>query len=91
MVQIELWLERDKAMIDPLKTIGIERGKRFEPNAKTKEILADAIQEARAWFEARYDIIPPFYEGGRWFFSRRTHTMRIRSTASPRRRMPMDQ
>jgi hypothetical protein len=44
MVQIEPWLERDKAMIDPLKTIGIERGKRFEPNAKTKEILADAIK-----------------------------------------------
>ena len=50
------------------RPIGIERGKRFDPNAKTKEILTDAIQEARAWFEARYDIIPPFYEGRRWFF-----------------------
>ena len=68
MVQTEPWLERDKAMIDPLKTVGIERGKPFEPNAKTKGILTDAIQEARAWFEARYDIIPPFYEGRRWFF-----------------------
>ena len=27
MVQAEPWLERDKAMIDPLRTIGIEQGK----------------------------------------------------------------
>jgi hypothetical protein len=31
MVQAEPWLERDKAMIDPLKTLGIERGQPFEP------------------------------------------------------------
>ena len=37
MVQAEPWLERDKAMIDPLKTIGIERGKPFAPSAKTTE------------------------------------------------------
>jgi hypothetical protein len=68
MVQAEPWLERDRAMIDPLKTIGIERGKPFKPDARTKEILADAIQEAKAWFDARYDTIAPFYEGKRWFF-----------------------
>ena len=27
-----------------------------------------AIQEAKAWFDARYDTLPPFYEGERWFF-----------------------
>lgn len=68
MVQAEPWLERDKAMIDPLKTIGIERGKPFQPDAKTQAILNAAVQEARAWFEARYDTLPPFYDGGRWFF-----------------------
>ena len=52
MVQAEPWLERDKAMIDPLKTIGIERGKPFKPDAKTKQILNDAIQEAKAWLDA---------------------------------------
>ena len=36
-VQREPWLERDKAMIDPLKTIGIEKGKPFSPDARTKE------------------------------------------------------
>ena len=68
MVQAEPWLERDKAMIDPLKTIGIERGKPFRPDAKTQAILVSAIQEAKAWFEARYDALPPFYEDQRWFF-----------------------
>ena len=53
MVQAEPWLERDKAMIDPLKTIGIERGKPFKPDAKTQQILNSAIQEAKAWFEAQ--------------------------------------
>jgi hypothetical protein len=68
MVQAEPWLERDKAMIDPLKTIGIERGKPFKPDTNTKRILSDAIQEAKAWFDSRYDSLPPFYDGERWFF-----------------------
>jgi hypothetical protein len=36
MVQAEPWLERDKAMIDQLKTIGIERGKAFNPDKKQR-------------------------------------------------------
>ena len=35
-VQAEPWLERDKAMIDMLKTIGIEKGKPFKPDEKTQ-------------------------------------------------------
>ena len=35
-VQREPWLERDKAMIDQLKTIGIEKGKTFKPDARTQ-------------------------------------------------------
>lgn len=38
-VQREPWLERDKAMIDVLKMTGIEKGKAFSPDARTKEIL----------------------------------------------------
>jgi hypothetical protein len=68
MVQAEPWLERDKAMIDQLKTIGIERGKPFAPDAKTQQILNGAAKEAKAWFEARYDALPPYYEGEHWFF-----------------------
>ena len=68
MVQDEPWLERDRAMIDPLKTIGIERGKPFAPDAHTQRILDDAIEEARAWLDARYDSLEPYYDGEHWFF-----------------------
>ena len=37
IVQREPWLERDKAMIDQLKSIGIEKGKLFKPDAKDAE------------------------------------------------------
>ena len=42
MVQIEPWLHRDRAMIDQLKSIGIEKGKPFNPDADTQEILKQA-------------------------------------------------
>ena len=42
MVWAEPWLERDKAMIDQLNTIGIDRGKAFNPDKRTKEILITA-------------------------------------------------
>ena len=41
-VQREPWLPRDKVMIDQLKTIGIEKGKQFQPDDKTRKILTDA-------------------------------------------------
>src|SRR5580698_924326 len=49
IVQTEPWLTRDKAMIDELKTIGIEKGKPFDPDAKTQAALKDAVGEAHAW------------------------------------------
>ena len=39
MMQIEPWIERDRAMIDPLKTLCIEKGKPFKPDAKTTQVL----------------------------------------------------
>ena len=68
MVQAEPWLERDKAMIDQLKSVGIERGKRFQPDTKTQQILTDAMLEAKAWFDARYDTLAPYYADEQWFF-----------------------
>ena len=50
--QSEPWLERDRAMIDPLRSIGIEKGKPFNPDATTQDILNDAAQEARQWLDA---------------------------------------
>src|SRR6476659_6910389 len=42
VVQMEPWLPRDKLMIDMLKSIGIEKGQPFNPDAKTQEILKSA-------------------------------------------------
>ena len=68
MVQAEPWLTRDKAMIDSLKTIGIEKGKAFSPDAKTRVILDDAAKEAHAWLETKYEALftPPYYDGTGW-------------------------
>jgi hypothetical protein len=67
MVQTEPWLERDKAMIDMLKSIGIEKGKPFNPDAKTQVALEGAAREAQAWLNARYEtVFPPYYEGEQW-------------------------
>ena len=67
MVQAEPWLERDKAMIDQLKTIGIERGKPFRPDAGTQQALNTAMKEAKAWLDVGYEkLLSPYYEGGRW-------------------------
>jgi hypothetical protein len=68
-VQSEPWLERDKAMIDPLKTIGIEKGKPFRPNEATQGLLNAAAAEAHAWLELKYEtMFAPYYEDRRWVF-----------------------
>jgi hypothetical protein len=67
VVQSEPWIERDRAMIDQLRTIGIEKGKPFVPNEATKKILNAAIGEAKAILEQRYDAAPPpFYPNSHW-------------------------
>jgi hypothetical protein len=68
MIMAEPWLERDKAMIDPLRSIGIDRDAPFAPDAKAKQILEQAIQEAKVYLDSIYEALPPYYEGGRWFF-----------------------
>ncbi len=67
-VQTEPWLQRDKVMIDQLKSIGIEHGKPFEPDAATQEILERAAGEAHAWLDLQYEAVfsPPYFEGAQW-------------------------
>lgn len=68
-VQREPWLTRDKAMIDPLKSIGIEKGKPFSPDEPTKALLNAAAAEAHAWLELKYQtMFEPYYSGRRWTF-----------------------
>jgi hypothetical protein len=69
IIQTEPWLDRDRAMIDPLKTLGIEKGKPFNPSAETKAVLDEGVNEAQAWLEAKYDAgLLPYWEGSRWTY-----------------------
>lgn len=67
VVQSEPWIDRDRVMIDLLKTIGIVKGEPYAPSDETKKVLHDAIQEAHAELAAKYDAgMPPFFEGTHW-------------------------
>jgi hypothetical protein len=67
-VQREPWLTRDMVMIDQLKSIGIEKGKTFQADARRQEILNAAIKVAHQWIDKKYEAIftPPFYDGTKW-------------------------
>jgi hypothetical protein len=67
-VQAEPWLTRDKAMINILKTIGIQKGQPFNPDTATQATLSEAMQEAHAWLDARYEdqFGATFYDDARW-------------------------
>lgn len=68
VVQQEPWLTRDRAMIDPLKSIGIERGKPFNPDDKMQVTLNAAAGEAHALLESRYEkaLAAPYFDTSRW-------------------------
>lgn len=44
-------------MIDILKSAGIQKGRPFEPDAKTQAILDQAAAEAHTWLDARYETL----------------------------------
>jgi hypothetical protein len=66
IVQAEPWLPRDMAMIDPLKSIGIEKGKPFNPDARTVKTLNAAAIEARKFLDQKYEALGPFFPGRQW-------------------------
>ncbi len=45
VIQHEPWLERDRAMIDTLRTLGIEKGKKFAPDARDVQALNTAASK----------------------------------------------
>lgn len=67
-VQAEPWLTRDRAMIDTLKTVGIEKGQPFAADEATRATLTDAMAEAHAWLDAGYEdeFRATFYEDAKW-------------------------
>lgn len=69
VVQSEPWLERDRAMIDMLRTLGIEKGAPFAPSDEIKQVFREATREAHQELAARYDAgLPPFFDGTHWSY-----------------------
>ncbi len=70
IVQNEPWLDRDRAMIDKLKSLGIEKGKPFHPADAVKALLTSGMGEAHAELAAKYDAgLPPFFsETSHWTY-----------------------
>lgn len=67
IVQDEPRLERDKALIDSLQMLGIEKGKPFVPDAKATAALTEGIRQAHAWLDRKAETaFPPYFEGTRW-------------------------
>ncbi len=67
IVQTEPWLERDRVMIDLLKTVGMEKGKPFAPSPEGEMHLLAALSDAHRWIDIQYEAFPRYYEGTQWF------------------------
>lgn len=70
VIQSEPWIDRDRVMIDQLASLGIEKGKPFQPTEQMKSIFNSATQDARAFLYAKYDQgFPPFFSPtSHWMF-----------------------
>jgi len=68
MVQSEPFLERDKVMIEQLRSIGIVRGQPFNPDKRTQELMESALLDAKVYLDDYYESFESFYPGKRWFF-----------------------
>jgi hypothetical protein len=70
MVNEEPVRERDKVMMGMLASIGIERGKPFQPDAKTQKALDAALVDARRimqrYFETPGRALAPWWPGSQW-------------------------
>jgi hypothetical protein len=61
-------------MIDTLRTLGIEKGKPFAPDAEMVQALNAAAKQAHAYIEGKYyELVTkgPFTPGSRWSFPER--------------------
>jgi hypothetical protein len=70
MVNEEPVRERDKVMMGMLASIGIERGKPFQPDAKLQKALDSAIVDARRimqqYFVTPGQALTPWWQGSQW-------------------------
>jgi hypothetical protein len=66
MVNEEPVQMRDLVTMGQLKSLGIEKGKEFKPDAATREILKKAIAEAHAGFMDGNSQVVPYWTGAMW-------------------------
>ena len=67
MVNEEPVIPRDLAMMDMLRSIGIEKGKEFKPDAATNAIFKGAIGEAKAYVQnLQLATLRPYWDGAQW-------------------------
>jgi len=70
VIQREPVLERDKAMMALLASIGIEKGKEFNPDAETKKALLEGLNRAYAsmqnYFTKPGIAMVPYWENKQW-------------------------
>ncbi len=59
VVSVEPVRERDKAMMGALKTLGIEKGKPFEPDAETRKAMRQAAIDVYYYMQQRYLTVEP--------------------------------
>ena len=59
VISVEPIRERDKVMMGALKTLGIEKGKPFNPDAKMKAIMRRAAIDAYYYMRQRYLTVEP--------------------------------
>ncbi len=81
VVQTEPWLPRDRVMIDQLRSLGIEKGKAFDPDRKTQDILDAGAKEAHAFLSQQYDAgFPVMNPGIHWFPAARADVVKAVQT-----------
>jgi hypothetical protein len=82
IVQNEPWLQRDRAMIDQLKSLGIEKGKPFNPSPQTTKLLDAGAREAKAILEGMYDKgWGTFFDGKQWRPGVAAEVIKMQATA----------
>lgn len=68
VIQKEPILERDKAMMGILASIGIEKGKEFKPDAETKRALNEGLKQAYDWMQHYFinHSMIPYWNNKQW-------------------------
>jgi hypothetical protein len=67
LVNEEPVLPRDLAMMNILRSIGIEKGKDFNPDAASRAAFGPAVAEAKAYFQdLQRAALKPYWESAHW-------------------------